>query len=71
MKTLAICIIAVLLVGSCTYGCMEADRKYLEQQRAWFDLHQCKPHSYSAQVRTYRCDDGTEYTWWDIPRLQP
>lgn len=44
-----------------------------ERKQAWFDEHKCVRIAYIGSKyihRLYKCDDGNEYIWEDIPLQQ-
>ena len=48
-------------------------RRQAENQAryVWYQAHNCKAGGYVASrgypIRIYKCDNGSEYTWYDIP----
>lgn len=42
-----------------------------QSRQAWFQRHSCKPIGYTGKSdRIYKCDDGLEYIWRDLPTMK-
>lgn len=76
MKTLIVMVLIFLLgLGWVVYSIREShqelDRTNARKQ-TWFDAHKCAREGYvsgrgNTPFRLYRCDDGRQYIWDDIP----
>lgn len=55
----------------------EQHRVVTAQKEAWFNAHKCQRIGYvgtayrSTPARLYKCDDGLQYIWDDIPAEAP
>lgn len=70
--SLIIVVVFMIFYGVFALNHAAAVHEQNEQSRqAWFQRHSCKPIGYTGKSdRIYKCDDGLEYIWRDLPTMK-